>query len=263
MPVKFQLNDTKYETPNGWGSVLFSRFLEYLNDIEPQRPAQLNNFLTEHYKAISKIGESVSEDKRNEIAIDLFTSRWQEMSSSDKFICYEFMCIDVGFWCNIEPSEIQEAMNLEQLEQTFWTLHFEMNPDNAKIDEKFTGFEIKGVEYLLPIKHMTESTVLEFAESAQFQTAMIGVQNGEYRAMADVMVVLCRPKGEPYKYSKIRHSNRKKLFLETTMHNVINTAFFLLRLNETLKNNLLIYTLDAERQNLEARISRNGTVGQV
>ena len=193
----------------------------------------------------------------------MFKARWAEMPLFEKSLCHVFFSVDVGYWCDIEPELIQEAMNLDQLEGTFWMLQYEMNPANAEVNEDFTGFEVKGIEYLLPKQHMTSSTVLEFAESAQFQTAMKGVEGGEYKAMADVMCVLCRPKGEKYSYSKIRHNNRKKIFLGTTMDNVINTAFFLLRLNETLRDNLLIYTLVGEKENLEAKILKTDTDGTV
>ncbi len=260
MPAKFEIDGKKYKTP-GWEDVLFSKFFEYLDEIEPQRPEVLDNFLKEHYEELSTLDDELTDEEKENLAVLMFKARWSAMGSDDKFICYEFFCVDVGFWCEIEPDTIQEAMNLEQLEQVFWLLQYEMNPANATQDEEFTGFEVGGEWFELPKKHMTESTVLEFSESAQFQAQMQGVEGGDYKAMADVMVVLCRPKGEKYSYSEIKHKRRKKLFLSTTMNNVINTAFFLLKLNETLKNNLLIYTLETEKLKQEARTSNKDMVG--
>jgi len=247
MPAIFQIEETHYKT-RGWDEILYSEFLGYLEDIEPLRPEALDTFLSEHYKALSELDKKLTDEERVDKAVKMFSERFNLLDANDKMDCYDFMCIDVGYWCSIDKDLVQEAMNLDQLWSTFWLLQYEMNPSNAEEDETFTGFAANGVEYLLPIKHMTESTVLEFAESAQFQSRMADIEGGNFSAMADVMVVLCRPKGEKYSYSKIKHSNRKKIFLKTTMYNVINTAFFLLRLNKTLKNNFLIYTMQGELQ---------------
>lgn len=247
MPASFQINEEQYITPT-WGNILFSRFLQYLDDIEPQRPECLDKFLMDHYEELATIDEKLSDQENNDLGVLMFKARWSEMPLFDKSLCHVFFSVDVGFWCSIEPELIQEAMNLDQLEGTFWMLQYEMNPANAKANEDFTGFEVEGIEYLLPKKHMTESTVLEFAESAQFQMAMADVNGGNYSAMADVMCVLCRPKDEKYSYSEIKHNRRRNLFLSTTMDNVINTAFFLLRLSDILRDNFLIYTLEEELQ---------------
>jgi hypothetical protein len=260
MPATFKILDESYKTPN-WDTILFSRYFEYLDDVEPIRPKELDKFLSDHYEELGTLDDKLIDSERENLAVLMFKARWAAMPSANKFKCYEFFCIDVGFWCGIEPSIIQEAMDLEQLQQTFWLLQYEMNPANAEINEEFTGFEVGGVEYLLPAKHMTESTVLEFSESAQFQARMKDVENGEYKAMVDVMCVLCRPKGEKYSYSKLRHNIRTKAFLSTTMDNVINTAFFLLRLNDILRNNLLIYTLMGEKEKLEAKSLKTHTDG--
>jgi len=260
MPAKFEIDGEKYITP-GWEDILFSKFLEYLEEIETQRPEMLDKFIAEHYEELATLDEALTKEEKENLAVLMFKARWSAMDSEYKFLCYEFFCLDVGFWCEIEPELIQEAMNLEQLQQVFWLLQYEMNPANAIEQEDFTGFEVDGVEYLLPIKHMTESTVLEFSEASQFQTQMKGVKNGDYKAMADVMCVLCRPKGEKYSYSEIKHKRRRKVFLSTTMNNVINTAFFLLKLNETLKHNLMIYTMEVEKSKLEVKTLNKDMVG--
>jgi len=262
MPATFKIEDKSYKTPE-WSDILFSRFFEYLDDIDPKRPEELDQFIKEHSEELATIDESLTPEEKENLGVLMFKARMAAMPPQDKFKCYEFYCLDVGFWCEIEPNAIQEAMNLEQLEQVFWLLQYEMNPANAKVNEEFTGFEINGEWFGIPTKHMTESTVLEFSESAQFQTRMKDVENGDYKAMADVMCVLCRPKGEKYSYTEMKHNRRRKMFLGTTMDNVINTAFFLLKLSETLKNNLLIYTLVGEKSRMEAKILKSATDGLV
>jgi hypothetical protein len=122
---------------------------------------------------------------------------------------------------------------------------------------------MEGVLYIPPSKHMQKSTVVEFAESAQFQANMADLEDGLWRSMEDVMVVLCRPEGEAYEYSEVRHNRRKRLFRKTTMDNVINTAFFLLRLNKKLNIDLLIYTMEVELETKRAETLARSTDGQV
>ena len=244
--VKFQINDKQYQTPEGWHEVTFDKFLLSLTELDEKRPMSLNKFLEEHIKAVGGIDDKLSDIAKETEALRLFEERWEIIPSNEKVKCHKFFSISVGFWCGIPSELIREAMNLNELEQTFWTIEYELNPNHAEIDEEWTGFKLNGVEYLPPMKHMEESTVIEFAESAQFQENMKEVEGGNWLAMLDVMVVLCRPKGEIYDYQKGKHERRKKVFKHVTMNHVINTAFFLLRLNRILKHNLLIYTMGQE-----------------
>lgn len=276
--VKFQINDKQYQTPEGWPEVTFEKFLLNLTDLEPKRPMSLRKFLKEHNKEVATIIdkwykakgvdtiESLSKEDQallNNEALEAFNNRWDKIPAKEKDKCHKFFSITLAFWCNIESSLIREAMDLEDLKATFWTIEYELNPENAEIKEDWTGFSVDGIEYLPPSKHMESSTVVEFAESAQFQENMRGVENGNWLAMLDVMVVLCRPKGEVYEYQKVKHEQRKRLFKKVTMNHVINLAFFLLRLNETLKHNLLIYTLTQEKLQKAAKLTRIGTGGQM
>jgi len=66
-----------------------------------------------------------------------------------------------------------------------------------------------------------------------------------------VMVVLCRPSGEVYEYNENKHNQRKNWFRALKMDIVANVSFFLLKLNSTLQNNLLIYGFQAELERRE------------
>ena len=180
---------------------------------------------------------------------------WNNYNDKDKLICYKFFALSVGFWCGLPAEEIKESMNIEQLESAFFTIEIDLA--NMKNDDTFTGFEIKGKRYILPAENMEGSTVSEFAEASQFQENLSEVEGGEWLSMLDVMVVLCRPEGEKYSYDKNRHELRKKLFKGLSMDKVINSAFFLLRLNVELQNNLLIYSMLQEiAQKQEKQLKR-------
>ena len=217
--ISFELNGKKYSSPKGWENITFEKFLKYLSDIAPKTPEILRSLFE---------SENLAET-------------WNGYTDKDKLICYKFFALSVGFWCGLPAEEIKESMNIEQLESAFFTIEIDLA--NMNNDDTFTGFEIKGKRYVLPAENMEGSTVSEFAEASQFQENLSEVEGGEWLSMLDVMVVLCRPEGEKYSYDKNRHELRKKLFKGLSMDKVINSAFFLLRQNVELQNNLLIYSM--------------------
>ena len=73
-----------------------------------------------------------------------------------------------------------------------------------------------------------------------------------WEAILDLMVVICRPKGEKYDFKEQAHKQRKNFFRKLNMDILIIVAFFLLQLNDTLKDNLLIYSLQQQVKQAEA-----------
>jgi len=235
--ISFELNGKKYSSPKDWQNITFEKFLKYLSDIAPKTPEKLKELFE---------AENLAET-------------WSGYTDKDKLICYDFFALSVGFWCGLPAEEIKESMNIEQLESAFFTIEIDLA--NMQNDESFSGFEIKGKRYVLPAENMEGSTVSEFAEASQFQENFAEVEGGEWLSMLDVMVVLCRPEGEKYSYDKNTHNLRKKLFKGLSMDKVINTAFFLLRLNEELKHNLLIYSMLQEIAQRQEKQLKKLTVG--
>lgn len=262
MPANFKINNEQYTTPSGWHEITFNKFLDYLADVAPLMPGALKNFIKQHISALGKLSSKLTPQQKEEEAYKLFTERWEAMKPKEKKLCYDFFAIEVGFWCGIDVKVIKSAMNLEQLEQVFWLLQYEMNPNNAEADENFVGFDVDGVLYLPPKQYMRESTVDEFATSAQFQEDMREVEGGNWKAMLDIMAVICRPEGEQYTWSQLKHDKRKKLFRQVTMDNVINVAFFLLRLSKKLNQDLQIYTMEAVLSRMERETLGTNTDGQ-
>ncbi|MEK0336947.1 MAG: hypothetical protein QQN41_05875, partial [Nitrosopumilus sp.] len=101
-------------------------------------------------------------------------------------------------------------------------------------------------------KHMEGSTVAEFADAAHFEEQVGELMQDRWEAILDLMVVICRPKDEKYDFKEQAHKQRKNFFRKLNMDVLINVAFFLLRLNDTLRDNLLIYSLQQQVQQAEA-----------
>ena len=229
---KFTLNDKDYIAPSGWCDIKFSKFLAYLKDIAPLMPKCLVNVHSSDNPLLE----------------------YEKLSKTDLSKCYEFYAHYVGFWFNIPIALIRESMDIKQhLEPAYFAIQAALYTSKSTFDDSFNGFEIQGIEYVLPLRHMHGCTVAEFTEAAQFEANMEKVENGNYLAMLDVMVVLCRPKGEPYDYNEAVHNRRKRLFSDLTMDVIFNVGFFLLKLRHTLNLNLLIYGMMQDKAAQEAR----------
>jgi hypothetical protein len=98
----------------------------------------------------------------------------------------------------------------------------------------------EGETYELPARHMTNATVIEFAEAAQFQANVEKVQNGNLLCLVDVIAVLLRKPGEQYSdevYERNR-ANFQRLPLSTAM----DIAFFLMRQSQQSALNFVTST---------------------
>ncbi len=221
--VKFELNGSQYQTPNGWNEIECGVFLDYLSNIAPKMPSELKELFE-----LENIEEGYAELRANK----------------KKFLsCLEFFSLCIAFWCKLDQEIIRDSMNTEQLEQAYWAIQIDLNINNLKEDKKFTGFFLNGVEYLCPQRHMAGATVAEFCDACHFEEKYEELKGGEWEALLDVMVVLCRPKGEHYDYNETKHNIRKKQFRKLKMTDVANVGFFLLKLNKQLNLDLLIYSL--------------------
>ena len=260
--ISIRIDNEIKQSPASWDKISFERFLSYFDKVASQEPKELTTFVSEHFEAISEIDETLSQRQKETVANKLFTERWGRIWDKDKAPIYKYFALEVGFWCGVDDKLILEQVPLETLEAAFWSIQYEMNPDNATIDKDYTGFELGGVEYLCPPKHMVGSTAIEFIAAAQYQHFNTKVQGGQWKAMIDVLVVLCRPKGESYDGDNaMLIKQRKELFKQLPMTDVINVAFFLHRLNDSLKANLAIYTAQEELALSQAKLLAKTTDG--
>lgn len=254
--VKFEIDGQKYKTPEGWHEVSFKKFMSYLSDVAPNEPEELKDFVSSHLSFIADLEESIPKEEKEELSVDNWNKSWDKLGSNKQLICYEYFAIEIGFWCELEKDVVRNSLDKTQLSQAFWSIQIVLNLTEAEEQKDFVSFMCKNKQFFLPSKHMEGSTVAEFAEAAQFEDNVGNLMEGKWDSMLDVMVVLCRPKGEKYNYEKTKHNIRKKMFQGLTMDIIINVAFFLLKQNDILRNNLLIYSLldqvqEKELQKLE------------
>jgi hypothetical protein len=223
--VKFKIDGVEYSTPGNVSEITIARFVKYLDKVVNLCPKVLEEVTTleEEEDTIEKNFDALTDEQRIE--------------------CFEYFVKVVAFWTGATEQDLHE-LNLDDLTLAFWTLEYMFG--SIVPDPEFVGFEIGGIEYLLPSKHMTKSTLIEFAESAQFQQNVAELKAGNYIAILDVMSVLCRPFGEVY--DAANNAARKKLFSSLSLDVALNVGFFLIRLNVGLKKTLSIYSLKARIQ---------------
>jgi hypothetical protein len=106
------------------------------------------------------------------------------------------------------------------------------------------SFLFNGEVYELPQKHMSNSTLIEFAEAAQFQENAERLNQGKVEALLDVVSVILRKSGEMYS-DEVYERNREE-FKQLPLSVVMDCAFFLMKQSNIYALNLATYTTAAE-----------------
>lgn len=139
--------------------------------------------------------------------------------------------------CNGVGKEYMLVGTLEFLfEKIMYVLRMEPGDENRQ------SFVVNGVRYVLPDALMKKSTLIEFAEAAQFEEATQSVKHGEYLAMLDVAAVLLRPEGVGYSEEQYE-ANRVTFTEHLNMHDLYQVGFFLAKQSEKYAHALQNYTL--------------------
>ena len=131
-----------------------------------------------------------------------------------------------------------EGMNVHQLQVLFGIITDIFN-NIVQMTEIDHIMEVDGEFWFLPTQHMKESTVIEFAESSQFEQNMADLVAGQWKALAKVMCVIVRKEKEKYSDKLMK---REAMFMKWNLKNCLNVSFFLHRLSEKSIINLQVFT---------------------
>lgn len=117
------------------------------------------------------------------------------------------------------------------------------------VTPEFTGeykrsFVFKGEVYELPSKHMSNSTLIEFAEAAQFQENAERLNQGKPEALLDVVSVILRKPGEMY--SEEVYERNREAFKDLPLSVALDCAFFLMKQSSISALNLATSITAAE-----------------
>jgi hypothetical protein len=131
-----------------------------------------------------------------------------------------------------------EGMQVKALEFLFAKISVATTPRNSY--EYKQAYMVDGEAYELPAKHMANSTVIEFAEAAQFQANAERLKNGHLTSLIDVCAVLLRKPGEAY--SDEAYQRNRVTFERLTLAQGMEIAFFLMKRSEQYANDFLTST---------------------
>lgn len=233
--ISFELNGIKYASPT-WGSVTLKRYLSFLREVKTLRPSFLEDFL------VFEEGEE----------IDVF-KRWNAMKFSERMAALKTFATELAFWCGAPLGALVGNISPNEVINGWVSLQLDLNPNTASIDEDFTGFTFKEVHYTLPDRHLRGTTLGQYADAANFQTAASKIEGGHWESMANVIAALSTPVGSDYDFGE-NHVHRAALFLDLPMDVVLNIAFFLHRQNITFMSNILIYSMQKEAEALRQKL---------
>jgi hypothetical protein len=111
-----------------------------------------------------------------------------------------------------------------------------------------------GQDWFLPSRHMTKSTVNEFIELSQYEHNAKQLGQNQFEVLPEMLCILLKKSpNAPYNPKQLE---RKGLFMSMTMDKVFKVSFFLLKLNEKLLQNSLIYTGLMRLNSLQSNVAQ-------
>jgi hypothetical protein len=240
--IKFKTdNGQSFEYPESLSDVTLKQYLEYLEFVESTKPKVLKDIDTANIKIAEAI--ELKDNKGLELAkkeLDDATDTIDDVLQYQQIFPYYARVI--SFFSGLSVPLILgqdggEGMRIDNLTGLY--IHTTKIFNQLPEVEYSNVLEVNGEVWYLPERFMSDSTVIEFAEAAQFQANLSKVENGEWKALAKMMCVLVRKKDEQYSDKLLK---REELFLSWNLLDCWRVAFFLLRRIEVLRISLLTYT---------------------
>jgi hypothetical protein len=143
-----------------------------------------------------------------------------------------------------------DGMNVQQLQTLYNTI---TNIFNSIQEPEYDPILfVDGENWYLPQKHMKESTVIEFAESSQFEQNMKDLVAGQWKALAKIMCVIVRKDGEKYSDKLMK---RESMFLQWNLYDCLRVSFFLHRLSEKYMIDFKVFMASQNLMKLKQELS--------
>lgn len=279
MAVVFTAQGNQYEYPTTLDDITFEQFINYLQRVLPREPKLIKdikqsyedeavlmmerNKHTERENRPTKINERIAEIDEEVSKIQAERQdRINSMTELDhaKYLL-PYYCRVISHFTGMPYEQIMgidgEGMRKDYVEALYWIIQqaLEIKEEDYEYLDKF---QFEADWYYLPKRFMTNSTVIEFMESAQYQSHANEIRHGHYHSMLDVIAVLAKKKGEQYN-SEV-YTRNKAAFLRLPMRIVTNVAFFLMRRSEVLGTSSQIFTTALRLSRLKQEFSSSPTI---
>ena len=151
---------------------------------------------------------------------------------------YPYMAKVVNYFTGI-PLDACYGKVAESLELKYLTFMFTKILNAISVPEELKYkqiYDFNGTLYYLPDKLMAKSTLLEFAEAAQFDKGRKAIANNDAQGLLPVIAVLLRKKDEAYSDEVFQRNCID--FLKLPLQVGFEIGFFLTKLSERYTNDL-------------------------
>lgn len=151
---------------------------------------------------------------------------------------YPYMAKVVNYFTGI-PLDACYGKVAESLELKYLTFMFSKILNAISVPEELKYkqiYDFNGTLYYLPDKLMAKSTLLEFAEAAQFDKGRKAIENNDAQGLLHVIAVLLRKKDEAYSDEVFQRNCLD--FLKLPLQVGFEIGFFLTKLSESYQVDL-------------------------
>jgi hypothetical protein len=241
--IKFSTdNGQSFEYPESLSDVTLKQYLEFLEFVESTKPKVLKDIDTANIKIAEAI--ELKDNKGLELArkeLDDATETINDIVQYQQIFPYYARVVSFfsGLSVPLILGQVADTLGMRVDHLTGLYIHTTKIFNQLPEVEYTNVLEVNGEVWYLPERFMSDSTVIEFAEAAQFQANLSKVENGEWKALAKMMCVLVRKKDEQYSDKLLK---REELFLSWNLLDCWRVAFFLLRRTEVLQLSFQTYT---------------------
>jgi hypothetical protein len=241
--IKFSTdNGQSFEYPESLSDVTLKQYLEFLEFVESTKPKVLKDIDTANIKIAEAI--ELKDNKGLELArkeLDDATETINDIVQYQQIFPYYARVVSFfsGLSVPLILGQVADTLGMRVDHLTGLYIHTTKIFNQLPEVEYSNVLEVNGEVWYLPERFMSDSTVIEFAEAAQFQANLSKVENGEWKALAKMMCVLVRKKDEQYSDKLLK---REELFLSWNLLDCWRVAFFLLRRTEVLQLSFQTYT---------------------
>jgi len=212
--IVFTLNSTKYTHPETCEDVTIQQVIEFYRDVYPTRPALM-----------LEMSEAVSEEPVNEKRVAAIEKKMQSKVWISTQL-YPYFVRVVHHFCRV-PTETLQSTSPSHLEYLYHHCIGAMrNPGEVQYKQLYL---IDGEVYKLPTKLMSQSTLQEFAEAAQYEENAQLVKDGNWEGLLNVCSVILRKENE--EYSEEVYNRSRKRFKTLPLQTLYEVGFFLSRLS--------------------------------
>jgi len=165
---------------------------------------------------------------------------------------YPYMAKVVNYFTGI-PLDACYGKVAESLELKYLTFMFTKILNAISVPEELKYkqiYDFNGTLYYLPDKLMAKSTLLEFAEAAQFDKGRKAIENNDAQGLLHVIAVLLRKKDETYSDEVFQRNCID--FLKLPLQVGFEIGFFLTKLSESYTTDLQTSMLKKAMESMPA-----------